>query len=136
MCYQSCMSLGKQNLQTLLGQMNPLLDPDEYVFATGPAPLPQAICSFRESEGVTLILERADAEALGIPYTYPCRRITLTIHSSLESVGLFAAITTRLAAHGLSVNAVSGYYHDHLFVETGKADRVMVLLKQLASEYR
>src|SRR5690348_18469733 len=99
------MSAGEYDLQTLLSHMDPVLDDQEYVYATGPEPLTQAIFTFRESEGVSLILRRADAESLGIPCTYPCRRITLTIHSSLEAVGLFAAITTRLAAHGISVNA-------------------------------
>jgi hypothetical protein len=130
------MSAGEYDLQTLLSHMDPVLDDQEYVYATGPEPLTQAIFTFRESEGVSLILRRADAESLGIPFTYPCRRITLTIHSSLEAVGLFAAITTRLAAHGISVNAVSGYYHDHLFVRTADAPRAMALLEELRTERR
>ena len=130
------MSPGEHDLYTLLRHMDPLLDEQEYVYATGPEPLPQAILAFRESEGISLILRRADAESLGIPFAYPCRRITLTIHSSLEAVGLFAAITAKLAAHGISVNAVSGYYHDHLFVRTADAPRVMMLLEELRTERR
>jgi hypothetical protein len=130
------MSPGERNLDTLLRGMDPLLDEKEYVFATGPAALPEALCTFREAEGVTLILPRAEAERLGIAFVYPCRRITLTIHSNLEAVGLFAAITARLAAHGISVNAVSGYYHDHLFVRTEDAGRVMALLDELRTERR
>jgi hypothetical protein len=128
------MSPGERNLDTLLHHMDPVLDSQEYVYAALPAPLPQAICTFREAEGVTVILPRADAERLGIPFTYPCRRITLTIHSSLEAVGLFAAITTRLAAHGIGVNAISAYYHDHLFVRTEDAPRAMLLLEELRNE--
>jgi hypothetical protein len=130
------MSPGEHDLEILLGHMDPVLDPQEYVYATGSAPLPLAICTFHEAEGTTLILPRSDAESLSIPFTYPCRRITLNIHSSLEAVGLFAAVTAKLAANGISVNVVSGYYHDHLFVRTADATHVMTLLEELRTERR
>jgi hypothetical protein len=130
------MSPGEHDLDTLLRHLHPVLDPREYVYATVPAPLPLAICTFREAEGVTLILERSHAESLGIPFTYPCLRITLNIHSSLEAVGLFAAVTAKLAMHGISVNAVSGYFHDHLFVRTADTPRVIALLEELRTERR
>jgi hypothetical protein len=34
--------------------------------------------------------------------------ITLTVHSSLNAVGFLAAVTARLAAAGIPVNAVFG----------------------------
>ena len=55
------------------------------------------------------------------------------MHSSLEAVGFLARITTKLAAHGISVNAVSAFYHDHLFVPTARADEALTLLRELAS---
>jgi hypothetical protein len=45
--------------------------------------------------------------------------------SSLNAVGLIAAIAGRLAHAGISVNAVSAYFHDYLFVPTDKADEAM-----------
>jgi len=51
-------------------------------------------------------------------------------------VGFMAAVTTRLATAGLGINPVSGFYHDHLFVPDGKEDRVVQMLKDLASECR
>ena len=57
--------------------------------------------------------------------------ITLTVHSSLEAVGFLAAITARLAAAGISVNAVSGFYHDHLFVPEHKADEALHHLQNM-----
>ncbi len=62
--------------------------------------------------------------------------ITLNIHSSLDAVGFLAAITTRLAAAGMGVNPVSGYFHDHLFVPADRADEAMTVLEGLAAENR
>ena len=130
------MSPGERDLDTLLRCLDPVLDDCEYVYASGPAPLPEAVCTFRESEGVTLILPRADAERLGLPLTYPCRRIELTVHSSLEAVGLLAAVAGRLAGQGISVNVVSGYYHDHLFVRSEDAQQAAALLEGIRTERR
>jgi hypothetical protein len=129
---------GETNLEALLAALEPALDPAEYVFATCPetAGRPWAcpnapgepIGVFREAEGVTLILRREEAERLAIPCTYRCRRITLRVHSSLGAVGLLAHVTAALAARGISVNAVSGYYHDHLFVPVERAEEALVVL--------
>ena len=49
----------------------------------------------------------------GASQPFASRLITLTVRSSLEAVGLLAAITARLADAGISVNAVSAFHHDH-----------------------
>jgi hypothetical protein len=61
--------------------------------------------------------------------------ITLEVHSSLEAVGFLAAIATRLAAAGIGVNPVAGYFHDHLFVPEARAEEAMRLLDELAAEH-
>jgi hypothetical protein len=122
------MSSGERDLETLIRDMDFVLDPIEYIYASGSDPVLGVICTFREAEGVTSIVPRSDVDRLGIAFTYPCRRITLTVHSSLEAVGLLAAIATLLAKHGISVNAVSAYYHDHLFVRPEDAPRALELL--------
>ena len=112
--------------------MQPRLRDGEFVFCTTAAP-PAAlapVCRFVEDEGVTLILRRAEADAAGLPYEYPCRMITLTVHSSLAAVGLLAAVTGHLAAAGISVNAVSAFYHDHLFVPTDRAAEALRVLAE------
>ena len=66
----------------------------------------------------------------------PMRQITLTIHSSLEAVGLTGAFATELARHGISANVVAGFYHDHIFVGAADADRAMAALTDLAARHR
>jgi uncharacterized protein len=127
---------GEHNLEVLLGAMAPALDPEEYVFCTADRILGDPIGAFREDEGWTLVLRRAEAERLAIPHTFPCRRITLTIHSSLDAVGLLAAVTAELAAAGISVNVTSGYYHDHLFVPANRAGAAFDTLLKIARRNR
>jgi hypothetical protein len=121
--------------------MRPELAPGRYVFATlGPGrEVPQAMApllTFREREGVTLVLDEEEARRAGLSGTFPCRMITLSVHSSLEAVGFLAAVTTRLAAAGMSVNPVSGYFHDHLFVPAGRAEEAIRILEELVAESR
>jgi hypothetical protein len=129
-------SVGEVNLQTLLASMQPQVHPAVFVFCTLPytTSLPEAVaplCQFREAEGITLILEQAIAERHHLPYQYPCRLITLTVHSSLTAVGLLATIAQALAAKGISVNVISAYYHDHLFVPCDRVDEAIACLHSL-----
>ncbi len=87
---------------------------------------------FREAEGITYILLKSEAEMHGLPYEFPCRMITLNVHSSLEAVGFMARIATELAKHDMGVNPVSGYFHDHLFVPDGRQNDAMNILNEMA----
>ena len=121
---------GEETLNVLLGRLEPQLCEGEYVFCTHPEITGDPVCAFHEAEGWTLVLPRSSAERLGIPFTYPCRMITLNVHSSLDAIGLLAAIATALAARGISVNVVSAYYHDHLFVPADRAEEAMEVLRK------
>ncbi|MDX8516288.1 ACT domain-containing protein [Mesorhizobium captivum] len=132
---------GETDLQKLLASMTPQLLPDIHVFATlAPgAAVPNGldpVMSFREREGLTLIVTEDQAKAAGLAGTFRCRMITLNIHSSLEAVGFLAAITTRLAAAGMGVNPVSAFFHDHLFVPAERAEEALATLAKLAEENR
>jgi hypothetical protein len=112
--------------------MEPVLEPGEFVYCTVAEPAGvDAVCSFREREGVTLICRRAEAERHGLAYTFPCRMITLNVHSSLAAVGFLAMVAGELARHDVGVNVVSGYYHDHFFVSVADAERAMETLRQI-----
>lgn len=131
---------GETDLQKLLGSMAPELRQGVYVFVTLPPGTPRPdgldpVMSFREREGETLILPEDQAKAAGLASTFRCRMITLDIHSALDAVGFLAVVTTRLAAAGMGVNPVSGYFHDHLFVPADRADDAMAILRALAAEH-
>jgi hypothetical protein len=115
--------------------MRPELHPGEYVFVTtgqGPVPLGvRPVVSVAEDEGMTLVLGRGDADRLGLSYGYVAGWITLRVHSSLDAVGLTAAVASELARAGLSCNVVAGFYHDHLFVPRESAARAVALLEEM-----
>lgn len=130
---------GETDLQKLLGAMQPELMPGVLVFSQMPLgqPVPDnldAVLMFREREGMTLILTQEKARATGLGGSFPCRMITLNIHSSLEAVGFLAVITARLAATGMGVNPVSAFHHDHLFVPEDRAEEAMEILQALVKE--
>ena len=89
---------------------------------------------FREKEGVTVILPRADADQAGLSYAGTFAWITLTVHSSLEAVGLTAAFSRALAEVGISCNVVAAFYHDHLFVPVADAERALAALRALSKQ--
>lgn len=131
---------GEKKLDALLRSLSAELIDGVFVFATvDPAEVPNGLTPkmiFRESEGVTLVLRRDEAMAHGLAFEFPCRMITLTVHSSLEAVGFIAHIASQLAAHGMGVNPVSGFYHDHLFIPDGREAEAMAILGQIALDHQ
>lgn len=129
---------GELNLQALFKSLTASLVDGVYVFITIPSvDVPKDISPrmrFEEAEGTTLIMLRDEAVALGLNYEFPCRMITLNVHSSLEAVGFIAYIATQLAKHDMGVNPVSGFYHDHLFVPDGRELDALKILEQIATE--
>lgn len=94
----------------------------------------EPIATFIESEGLTLVLTKDKADEAGLNYEGVFRKITLTVHSSLQAVGLTAAVSTKLASKGISANVIAAYYHDHIFVSLEQAEQALVALKELSSE--
>lgn len=130
---------GETNLNRLLATMQPVLREGEYVFCSLPNGVGHSssldpLGLFKEEEGLTLILSRHQADGAGLSYAAIFALITLSVYSSLEAVGFMAAIATQLASHGISVNPVSAFYHDHLFVPTAQAETTMALLQTLIDE--
>jgi hypothetical protein len=128
----------ESDLKALLAKMDPILQEDEYVFCSVSSDKfskmrSPPIGSFHEAEGITIILKKDTAEQEELDYDFPSRMLTFNVHSSLNAVGFLAAITEKLAAHGISVNAISAYYHDHIFVPTERTEEVMRLLSELAN---
>lgn len=112
---------GERDLGRLLRDLAPYLDDTPFAFGILPkgAELPRTIrlCGlFEENEGMTLIAPLADLAESGIEHSTAMAKISLKVHSSLEALGLTAAIATALANAGISANVVAAYHHDHVFV--------------------
>lgn len=127
-----------KDLRVLLKNMTPEIQSDEYVFCPVKSHFSEyehlnPLAFFVESEGVTLIVSADAAEKAGLSFETKFKQITLTVHSSLDAVGLTAAVTSKLAAHGINANVVAAYYHDHIFVQTEKADKALSALKELSA---
>ena len=120
---------GEINLTKLLQNMKPELNVGEYVYCLANSKEQvvalDPLCYFLEKEGVTMILPKEKADAMSIPYATTCAWITLTVHSSLEAVGLTAAVSKALTEANISCNMVAAFYHDHIFVPIADAPRAM-----------
>ena len=129
---------GITELDELLKSMQPALLESEYVFCTVTGELVDyvslnPVATFIEAEGLTLVLEKTVAEKAGLQFEGAFRQITLTVHSSLEAVGLTAAVSNKLAEKGISANVIAAYYHDHIFVQSSKAQMALLALQEFAA---
>jgi uncharacterized protein len=128
------LSTGETNLQTLLKSMKPVLNTGSYVFCNIQKEqlfnVDNILFFFKETEANTLVMKQEQADLEGYTYTGVFAWISLTVHSSLEAIGLTAAFSTALAKHGISCNVVAAYYHDHIFVPTKDAEKALMVLRE------
>ena len=130
-------STGESDLLTLIAQMSPSLDDQVWAFVSvsevsSEYVAEHALATFRETEGTTLIVPWERAEEFDV-CSEPMARITLSIHSSLEAVGLTAAVSQALASEAISANVVAGFYHDHIFVPQTTGERAVACLTLLSA---
>jgi len=125
----------------LLRSLDPVLRDGTYVFCSvsGEASVSVtggAIGMFLEDEGRTLILPVEIADEAGLQYESTFRMITLRVLSSLEAVGLTAAVATALAEERIAANVVAAYHHDHVFVPSERAEDAVSALRTLQERAR
>ena len=129
---------GERDLNKLLKTLSPVLRQENYVFSVlpdgryGDLLHARPLASITEDEGLTLVLTQENADREGLTYTGTFRCISLKVHSSLEAVGLTAAVSALLAERGISANMLAGYYHDHILVPTAMAQEALAALKDLS----
>ena len=126
--------MAERDLARLIAGLDPRLDPEIWIFATLHAPLPEGLdplMTFREDEGLSCIVAADAARRLGLPVAPAFRRITLGVQSSLEAIGLTAAVAGALTAAGISANVVAATHHDHIFVPAARATEAMACLDRL-----
>ena len=127
---------GPTDLDQLLREMAPVIDPGEWVFVSlndkSIAASLNPICTFVEAEGLTAICRRDRALRADLPFEGVFSHIRLTVHSSLHAVGLIAAVAAALRKSGIPCNVVSAFHHDHLFVPVEQAKEAEQLLQDLS----
>jgi uncharacterized protein len=140
-------SKAELDLQTLLRTMKPEIQlVGDFAFVTltpgeekhrGEAAMDElrksSLMCFGESEGLTLIVPVSSADQNNLNYDGAMKCITLTVHSSLQAVGLTAAVSNVLASAGIPANVVAAYYHDHIFVPTDRSAQAIALLEQCSA---
>ena len=129
---------GEKDLAALLKNLSPALHDEEYVFVSLPGDYGdhahlKPLCSFKEPEGLALIVPKVMAASHGLDTESVFRMITLEVHSSLDAVGLTAAVASKLSDEGISANVVAATYHDHVFVQSRHAERALQVLRDIGS---
>ncbi|MEQ4520775.1 N-acetyltransferase [Pseudarthrobacter sp. B907] len=133
------MTPAEKDLHTLLATMKPVIREGEYVYALWQHGKPLAghiAAAVREAEGLTVVLPHEDADALGLQYDFVAAWITLQVHSSLEALGLTAAVSAALTEAKISCNVLAGFHHDHLLVPVADAERALEVLHELSAASR
>ncbi|KIA86723.1 ACT domain-containing protein [Flavobacterium sp. AED] len=128
---------GEKDLEKLLKTMKPEHISGEYVFCVihdlTNLNLNDIIMTFKEQEGTTIVIKKEFADSLKLEYSFIASWITLTVHSSLEAVGLTAAFSSALSQEGISCNVIAAFYHDHIFVDKKDTDKAMEILNRFSN---
>lgn len=124
----------------MISGMTPVLQPGIFVFVSTEDPalvaslFPNAISTFREEEGMSMLIPVDLAERSMLNVDHPMRCITLNVFSSLEGVGLTSAVSTALGDSGIACNIVAAFHHDHVFIPAAACNKAMEVLTSLQSQ--
>lgn len=125
---------GLLDLSALLRGLQPEVRPGNFVMvSTNSETSLEALASVEEEEGTSLVLEQHRADAFRLEYSSVFAWITLTVHSSLDAVGLTAAVANTLASAGIPCNVLAGFHHDHLLVPSARVEDAMAALARLSA---
>ena len=112
-----------------------ILNKGEYVFCSiidiNKISINNIICSFKESEGYSIIISKEEAIKNNLPFYFVSAWITLEIDSTLESVGITSAFSKKLTKAGISCNVIAAYHHDHIFVPYKKRLKAVKILSDI-----
>ncbi|MDR8398452.1 MULTISPECIES: ACT domain-containing protein [Paraburkholderia] len=126
------------NLEQLLASMEPELNDGTWVFSTIESDTRishlSPVATFREREGLTVIIDEPTALREGLPVLFRAAWITLTVHSDLQAVGLTAAVAEALTRASISCNVVAAVFHDHIFVPVERAADALAQLACLQAQ--
>ena len=114
--------MAERDLARLLATLDPHLHAERYSFSetSNPTLGEGDFAIVREAEGLTLVHPDPRGE---------WARISLGVHSSLDAVGMTAALSARLTEAGISANVVAAFYHDHFFVPWDRREEALACLR-------
>jgi len=133
------MSGAISDLAILLASMQPRLNPARVGYWQGTS-LADALAlfsetavigSFRETEGLTLIIDLDHPATSGLETSPPMAWITLDVNSDLAAIGLTAAFASALGNAGISCNVIAALFHDHILVPEADGERAVKVLRDL-----
>lgn len=83
------------------------------------------------SDTVTVVCDTEALNRHGWSSAFTAAWLTIDVHTSMEALGLTAAMSAALDAEHLPCNVLAGFHHDHLLVPVGEADRAVDCLLSL-----
>jgi hypothetical protein len=123
---------GETDLEAMLASLAVERRPGVFTYIAVHVPTPGLIASahavVKEGRLTTIVLPVEAAQRAGQAATTKLAWLTLTVQSSLDAVGLTAAVSARLAEAGIACNVLAGYHHDHLLVPIDRVDDATSLL--------
>lgn len=128
---------GETDLATMLSTLTIERRPEPVTLVALPAPVPLSdgvAALITEREGTTAVVTVTEAERRGWPVDFVAAWLTIEVHSSLDAVGLTAALSAALADAEIPCNVLAGFFHDHLLVPLDQADDALAALESLAAQ--
>lgn len=119
-------SSGETDLEKMLATLAVERRPGVFTFVAVKVPTPGLLAAAQamvdEGELTTLVVPTEVARRAGLDASVEMAWLTLTVHSSLEAVGLTAAFAAMLGAVDIPCNVLAGYQHDHILVPVDRVD--------------
>ncbi len=123
---------GEIDLDVMLATLAVQRRPGVFTYIAVEVPTPGLLAAahavVKEGSLTTIVLPLEAAERAGQLVTVRFAWLTLTVHSSLEAVGLTAAISERLTRQNIACNVLAGYHHDHVLVPVERVDDAIAAL--------
>lgn len=123
---------GETDLAAMLATLAVRRRPGVFTYIAVQVPTPGLIAAahavIKEGALTTIVLPVDAAERAGQLATTKLAWLTLTVQSSLDAVGLTAAVSARLTEAGIPCNVLAAYHHDHLLVPVELVDAAIAAL--------
>ncbi len=127
---------GETDLDAMLATLEVVRRPGTFVYVELADPAGITVgdgveAVLNDGDSFTVVASTDAAERHGWDAEFPAAWLTLTVHSSLEAVGLTAAFAASLGEAAIPCNVIAGFRHDHILVPVDQADTAIAQLATL-----